>query len=304
MKKNLIPYDTNKSFSGLTTLGAGGTIKLVAYPSTPRKAVRLIRVLDKLKVQYTVMGCGSNILASDEKYDGVVVVTTQMKQVALRRNTVYAQAGASTITLAKVLCEKGLTGGEFFACLPATVGGAVVCNAGCFNQDVKSCVTSVTVLYKGRVLTIPASKCVFAKRQSVFKNDGGYVVLSAKFKFKQGNADEIAATIEEMRNRKAATQPLNYRSAGCVLYHERVAVSRLLDEAGLKGYAIGGAQVSTKHAGFVVNVDKAASKDIYLVIRHMKQTLFARYGIMAKVEVCLVNFTKEERDDFFAGSKK
>lgn len=304
MKKNLIPYCENKSFSRLTTLGAGGTIKLVVYPDTIRKMVKAVNSLVKLKINHLVLGNGSNVLASDDVYDGVVVATAKMKQFTISGDTVTAQAGVSTVTLSKALQEKGLTGGEFFACLPATVGGAVVGNAGCFGQDVGSCITSVTVLHKGKVRVIPASKCGFVKRESIFKNKSDYVVLSAKFKFGRGKPDDIADKIANMRQRKASTQPLNYRSAGCALYHDKVAVSRLIDEAGLKGYAVGDAKISTKHAGFVVNVDKAQSKDIYLVIKHMQRALFERYGIVAKVEVCLVNFTKDERDDLFAGSKK
>ena len=285
-------------------MGVGGTIKLVIYPHTLRKAVYAIRLLNKLNVKYAVLGKGSNVLASDEPFDGVVVSTSKLNAFKIRGNVVNAQAGVSTVTLAKALKTKGLTGGEFLACLPATVGGAVVCNAGCFNQDVKSCVVSVTVLHNGKVRTIPADKCGFAKRQSIFKNDDGYVVLCAKFKFGSSNPNDVAATIGSMQQRKSSTQPLDMRSAGCVLYHDKVAVSRLIDEAGLKGYTVGGAQVSTKHAGFVVNVDKAKSKDIYLIIKHVRDTLFARYGIVVQVEVCLVNFTKDEQDDFFAGSKK
>lgn len=285
-------------------MGVGGTIKLVIYPHTLRKTVYTIRLLNKLNVQYTVLGKGSNVLASDEPFDGVVVSTSKLNAFKIRGNVVSAQAGVSTVTLAKALKSEGLTGGEFFACLPATVGGAVVCNAGCFNQDVKSCVVSVTVLHKDKVRTISADKCGFAKRQSIFKNDSGYVVLCARFKFGSSNPSDVAAAIGSMQQRKSSTQPLNMRSAGCVLYHDKVAVSRLIDEAGLKGYSLGGAQISTKHAGFVVNVDKARSKDIYLIIKHVRDTLFARYGIVAQVEVCLINFTKDEQNDFFTGSKK
>ena len=304
MKKKSVQSCTDLSFAKLTTFGSGGTIKLVVYPDTVAKLVYVIRRLNDLGVNYIVLGNGSNILASDEIFDGVAVSTLKLKQIKVRGRTVTAQAGASTVTLAKQLQDKGLSGGEFFACLPASVGGTVVMNAGCFGQDVMSVLTSVTVLHKGKVCTISANKCKFGKRNSLFKNNRDYVVLSAKFKFTKSNPQIVADTINDWRARKAATQPLNYRSAGCVLYHDKVAVSRLIDETGLKGFQIGGAKVSDKHAGFVVNVDKAKSKDIYLIIKHVKNTLESKYGITAKLEVCLVNFTKDEQDDIFAGSKK
>lgn len=302
MKKKSIETNADLTFSRLTTLGVGGKIKLVIYPDTISKIVYAVRYLSKFKIDYIVLGKGSNTLASDEVYDGVVVSTLKLNKLKISGRNVSAQAGLSTVTLAKQLQTRGLTGGEFFACLPASVGGTTVTNAGCFNQDVQSVVTSVTALHNGKVIKLPASKCNFGKRQSVFKNNADYVVLSTQFKFVQSNPDSVADTIASMRRRKSDTQPLNYRSAGCVLYHDKVAVSRLIDEANLKGFQIGDAKISTKHAGFVVNLDKAKSKDIYLIIRHVKRALYLSYGVVAKVEVCLVNFTKDEQDDIFAAS--
>lgn len=302
MKKKSIETCANLTFAELTTLGTGGKIKLVVYPDTVSKLIFVIRCLTKLNVDYVVLGKGSNTLASDESYCGVVVSTLKLKKIKLHGRNVYAQAGASTVTLAKLLQDNGLSGGEFFACLPASVGGAVITNAGCYNQDVKSVAVSITALYKGKICKISADKCRFSKRSSIFKNNGDYVVLSACFKFNKSTSDKVAALIADMRNKKSASQPLNYRSAGCVLYHEKVAVSRLIDEANLKGFQIGGAKISTKHAGFVVNVDKARSQDIYLIIQRVKEVLYRNYGIIAKTEVCLINFTKDEKDDLFAGS--
>lgn len=302
MKKKSIQTDTDLTFAQLTTLGVGGKIKLAVYPDTVSKLVYAVRRLSRLNVKYVILGKGSNVLASDEAYDGVVVSVLRLKKIKISGTNAVAQAGASTVTLAKLLQEKGLTGGEFFACLPASVGGAVVANAGCYNQDVKSVLTDVKVLHNGRILNLSADKCKFSKRSSLFKNNGDYVILSARFSFEKASPQAVKAKIDEMRRKKAEAQPLNYRSAGCVLYHDKLAVSRLIDEAHLKGFKIGGAKISTKHAGFVVNVDKAESKDIYLIIRHIQQTLFAKYGISAKAEVCLVNFTKDEQNDLFATS--
>ena len=304
MKKKLIPIDENLSFRELTTLGCGGTIKLTVYPTSVKQMVFAVKLLTKLGVPFVVLGKGSNTLASDEPYDGVVVSALKMNKLKLSKRGAYAQAGVSTLNLGKQLREHGLSGGEFLSCLPASVGGATVSNAGCFGQEMSSIVKYVTVLCNGRVKRIPASQCGFAKRRSLFKNNADYVVLGVRLKLVKRNAEEISATIADMRARKAATQPLDFRSAGCTLYHDKVAVSRLIDQAGLKGYMVGRAQISTKHAGFVVNLDKARSKDIYLVMLHAKNTLYNRFGVCAKVEVNLVNFTKDEEDDIFAGSKK
>ena len=297
MSKYAVETSVDKNFSELTTFGCGGKIKLTIYPDSIRKLTKTVRLLNKLKVEYCVLGKGSNVLASDSDYDGVAVVTTKLSQIKIKGNYAYALAGTSTITLAKELQKRGLSGGEFLACLPATVGGAVVGNAGCFGQDVQKILHGVAFLHNNRRKWLKKSKCKLSKRNSIFKQKG-YTVLAAKFKLTPSTPDEVQSRIKRMRETKAASQPLNYRSAGCVFYHDSVAVSRLIDEAGLKGYRVGGAEVSDKHAGFVINVDKATSKDIYLVLQHVESTLWERYGIRAKREVQLINFTKDDDDIF------
>ena len=305
MKKYSVATRLDRTFSQLTTLGCGGKIKITIYPDSQRKLVKSVRLFNKLKVDYCILGRGSNVLASDDDYDGVVVVTTEMKSFRVRGRTVYALAGASTINLANELKKRGLSGGEFLACLPATVGGALVTNAGCFSQQMDGIVRRVRVLKFDKIRRLSVKLCQFGKRKSVFSQSDGYVILSVKMRFARSSPDEVSRRINEMREKKAASQPLNFRSAGSALYHDKVAVSRLLDEAGLKGYTVGRAQVSTKHAGFVVNLDKATSRDIYLVMRHMQRTLLKRFGLDAKIEIRLINFAKEEtqdKNDFFTGS--
>ena len=293
MKKYRVETHLDLAFSRLTTLGCGGKIKITIYPDSVRKLVKAVRLLNRLKVEYCLLGKGSNVLASDCDFDGVAIVTTKMNAFRIVGKRVCAQAGVSTVTLGGELKKRGLGGGEFLACLPATIGGAVVTNAGCYGQQMQGVVTSVKVLCNGKKRTWGEKKCHFGKRKSVFSCKNDVVILSVNMKFTHSSASEVGALIEQMRAKKAATQPLNFRSAGSVLYHDKAPVSRLLDEAGLKGYTVGGAQVSTKHAGFVINIDKATSKDIYLVVRHMQQTLRKRFGIDAKMEIRLINFDEE-----------
>ena len=297
MGKYAVEMQFDKSFSELTTFGTGGKIRLTLYPDSIKKLTKTVRLLNKLKVDYCLLGKGSNVLAADSDYDGVAVVTTKLSDIKIKGNFAYAFAGTSTVTLAKELQKRGLSGGEFLACLPATVGGAVVGNAGCFGQDVQTILHGVEFLHNNRRKRFKKSKCKLSKRNSIFKQKG-YAVLAAKFKLTPSTPDEVQERIRQMRETKAASQPLNYRSAGCVFYHDSVAVSKLIDEAGLKGYRVGGAEVSNKHAGFVINVDKATSKDIYLVLQHVATTLWERYGVCVKREVQLINFTEEDGDIF------
>ncbi len=285
----------NRSFSQLTTLGCGGKIKLTVYPGSERQLISAVRLLDKYKIRYVFVGRGSNILAADADFDGAAVVTAKVSKVTVRGSKVYASAGTSTAYLAKILCQNGLSGGEFLACLPATVGGAAVCNAGCFGQDMRGILHSVKVMRKGKVFVLPVDKCGYRKRGSALKN-GDYLVIGVNLRLDRGNREQIERRIEQIKKTKRDSQPLNGRSAGCALFHDTVAVSALIDRAGLKGYTLGGAQISTKHAGFVLNVDKATGWDIYLILRYIIDTLWQRFGIVAKTELCLVNFTKEQYD--------
>lgn len=306
MKKKNVPLDVNCTFRQLTTLGTGGTIYLTLFPQNVKQLIFVAKYLRRRKVLHCFLGHGSNVLASDLPYNGVVVVTTRVKNIFVAETTVTADCGASTSKLCSELVQNGLSGGEFFGCLPATVGGAVVCNAGCFGQCAADVVQSVKVLHKGKVKTLSNAQCNFSKRQSVFKNNGQYVVLQVTMRFAKSSSQQIDEVLAQMRKTKAETQPLGVRSAGCVLYNDSVPVSKLIDLAGFKGYTVGGAQVSEKHAGFVINVDKATSSDIYLLIEQIRQTLLNKYGVAAEREVCLVNFPrqKEEKCHFLKALRK
>ena len=297
LKKYSVETRLDVSFSMLTTLGTGGKITITAFPDTVRKLAKTMRLLERLNVRKYVIGKGSNVLAADGDFDGVVVVTTNLKGIRVKGRCVYALSGTSTVALGKQLADRGLSGGEFLSCLPATIGGAVVGNAGCYGQDVKSILRSVTVLKNGKLRRLSAKKCKLGKRNSLFKQTDGYTIVAVKLRLSESTTDEVDKTVAQMRANKAQTQPLNYRSAGCVLYHDTVALSRLIDQAGLKGYSVGGARVSYKHAGFVLNIDKATSLDIYLIIQHIERTLWCNYGVRAKREIRLVNFDQPNLEE-------
>ena len=292
-----IATNTNCTFANLTTLGVGGTIALVVYPSQTKQLVSATRYLRRNKIPFYILGKGSNVLASDNHFDGVVVSTKNLNGITYDGNFVTADCGAPTAKIAQLCVAKGLTGGEFLACLPASVGGVVVCNAGCFGQCAKDIVHSVKVLHNGVVKTLSAKQCNFAHRNSIFKHSN-YVVLQVSFCFAKCTPMQVSHKIQWMKAQKAKTQPLGAKTAGCVLYNENVPLSKLIDEAGLKGYQIGQAKVSKKHAGFVINIDKSASKDIYLLISYIQQVLWERYQVTSQVELNLLNFDEATNDIF------
>ena len=288
--KRKIATDTNCTFAKLTTFGCGGKIRVVVYPTSVRQLTYVAKYLIKNKIEHCFLGHGSNVLASDKLYNGVVVVTRQVKDISFSGQYVVAACGVSTCKLCAELVRAGLSGGEFFGCLPATVGGATVCNAGCFRQSVQQVVVGVTALYKGKKRYLTGAQCKFEYRNSIFKNNSDYLVLQVHMRFTTAQPKQIQSTLTEMRNKKALTQPLGARSAGCVLYSDKGVVSKLVDQAGLKGFKIGGAQVSQKHAGFVINLDKATAKDIYLLIEYVKNEITEKFGITPQTELCLINF--------------
>ncbi len=298
MKKLHVPIRTDDTFSRLTTFGVGGTIEVTTFPQSITQLVRVVRYLQKHKVPYYVLGKGSNVLAGDSHFKGVVICTKKLCQVHFDGVSVTAECGTSTAKVARLCVAKGLTGGEFLACLPASVGGVVSCNAGCFGQCVQNVIHSVMVLHKGKIKTLKTSECNFSHRSSIFKN-GNYVILQATFCMQKSSPFAVSSKIQQFKTQKSQTQPLGQKSAGCVLCNSRFATSQLIDKAGLKGYRIGGAEVSKKHAGFVINIDKATAKDIYLLILHVKQVLLQIYNVNCNVELNLVNFT-EDNNDLFA----
>ena len=288
--KRKVPLDESCTFAKLTTFGCGGRIRLTLFPISVRQLTYVARCLARHKIPHCFLGHGSNILASDDFYDGAVVVTSRVKDLSINGQYVVAACGVSSVKLCSELVKSGLDGGEFFGCLPATVGGATACNAGCFKQCVKQVVVGVTVLHNGRKKFLTNEQCKFAYRNSIFKNNAEYLILEVHMRFPKASPRQIQATLTEMRKVKFQTQPLSARSAGCVLYSDKGAVSKLVDQAGLKGFRIGGAEVSEKHAGFVINLDKATAKDIYLLIEYVKSTIAEKFGITPQTELCLINF--------------
>ncbi len=284
-----IKMQTDLAFSQLTTIGCGGKIDLVVFPDTISKLVFVAKFLRRHKIKHCFLGRGSNVLASDERYCGVVVVTTKVQGIAFWGNCAEVCCGTSAAALCAELVKKGLHGGEFLGCLPATVGGVVACNAGCFGQSAQNVVQSVVALRKGKIVRLDNKQCAFGKRNSIFK-DGNVLVLQVVMRFEKLTPSKVQQIVCDMRQKKQQTQPLGQRSAGCVLYAEGVAVSKLTDLAGLKGFKIGGAQVSEKHAGFVINLDKATSKDIYLLVRHVQNVVQEKFGVKSVAEVSFINF--------------
>ena len=271
-----------------TSFHIGGPVKLYAACPTVDALCNAIRLCRAAEVPYLVLGNGTNILFADEGFDGAVLTTSAMQSIVRDGSTLLCDAGVSLTAASRAALSYGLTGLEFAHGIPGTCGGAVVMNAGAYDGECAMVLLESTYLdtETGETYTIPVSAHGFGYRQSVYKTHPSWIVLSVKWTLTEGDPDAIRAKIEDFRNRRATRQPLEYPSAGSVFKrYPGYFTAKLIEEAGLKGYRIGDAEVSEKHAGFIVNRGSATAADVRALIDHITETIYQKKGIRIEREV-------------------
>lgn len=239
------------------------------------------------RVSYYVIGNGSNLLVSDAGFDGLIIDTSGMDRITCDGEVITAQAGVLLGKLASVALENDLAGLEFASGIPGTLGGAVCMNAGAYGGEMKDVITEVIVYDRDaqNIRTLACDEMDFGYRHSVIKNKP-YTVLSATLRLNKGTHDEIEALMKDYNGRRREKQPLDYPSAGSTFKRPTgFYAGGLIEECGLKGYAVGGAEVSSKHAGFVINRDKATASDIYRLICEVREKVYADTGVRLEPEV-------------------
>ena len=271
-----------------TTFRIGGPAECFVEP-TLEEVEPLISFLKEKHLNYTLIGNGSNLLVSDEGVKGVVIsFGNQMSKVESDGNKVKAQAGILLSRLASFATEHSLSGLEFAAGIPGTLGGAIAMNAGAYGGEMKDVVTSVCVLEDGRIKTYSNEEMDFSYRHSRILGTET-IVLAAEFSLKDGNQEEILATIKELNSKRVEKQPLNYPSAGSTFKRpEGYFAGKLIEDAGLKGYRVGDAMVSEKHSGFVVNVGEASAKDVYQLIQDVQSKVKDEFDVLLEPEVRMI----------------
>ncbi|MCL1831020.1 MAG: UDP-N-acetylmuramate dehydrogenase [Oscillospiraceae bacterium] len=266
-----------KYYTGFAT---GGKAKAIYCPNSIEELTELLRELDKTNQKRYILGNGSNVLALDEGYDGAVILTKRFGNIQSLGNTVISDAGISLSKLCEFVRDSSLTGLEPLYGIPGTVGGAIYMNAGAFDKEIKDVLVSVIVIdrdYNLQVLTV--DQCEFDYRNSCFQRDNSLIILAAKFRLATDNREDITERMNEIAAKRAAAQPLEYPSCGSTFRRPTGSyASKLIDESGLKGYSIGGAMVSTKHAGFIVNYDNATSSDILALIDEVQRVVSLKTG--------------------------
>ena len=245
----------------------------------------LLKEIKANEIPLTVMGNGSNLLVSDSGIKGVVLVIAD-DSVTVLGDTIKASAGVKLSKLCNVALENGLSGLEFGFGIPGTVGGAVYMNAGAYGGEIKQVITSVTSITRsGEIVTRNVDELELGYRTSVFKENTD-VILSAEFKLMQDEKETIREKMYDFLSRRKDKQPLEFPSAGSTFKRpEGHFAGALIEQCGLKGFSIGGAEVSTKHAGFVINRGNATCNDVKELIKHIQETVFSKTGVMLETEV-------------------
>lgn len=278
----------NYPLKKLTTFCTGGPAT-VLFPEKKEVLCALLPLLTKEEIPYFVLGNGSNVIALDEGYRGLILSTVRLKNTTVSENEIEADCGTSLTGVASLAQKNALSGMECLYGIPGSVGGAVFMNAGAYGGECKDVVSSVTVVSSdGKIKKVSGEEAEFGYRTSRFEKSGE-VILSAVFSLKKGDKEEIKEKMDDFMGRRMEKQPLDFPSAGSTFKRcEGRFTAQMIDEAGLKGVRVGGAMVSEKHAGFVINYNSAKSADILNLIDHVKKVILEKEGLHIQCEVRVI----------------
>ena len=273
-----------------TTFRIGGPAEVFVMPESYEQIAWVIRQCRQEAIPYFILGNGSNLLVSDHGYRGVIIqLDRNLGEITVNGMEIRAAAGALLSTIAATARRASLSGFEFAGGIPGTLGGAVTMNAGAYGGEMKDVLKEVTVMNQdGEILRIPADKLELGYRTSIIKT-AGYIVLEAVILLKKGNIEEITALSRKLSAQRIEKQPLEYPSAGSTFKRpEGYFAGKLIMDSDLRGYRVGGAQVSEKHCGFVINTGDATAEDVTELIRQVAERVKAQSGVTLEPEVKLL----------------
>lgn len=284
-----IEYRESEPMSRHTTFRAGGPAK---YFFMPKSAEELKRVIEYCRLngeRYMVLGNGSNVLFDDDGFDGFLIqIYSYMSEISVKADTIYAEAGALLSKVALAARDNGLGGMEFAAGIPGTLGGAVVMNAGAYGGEMKDIIEYVDILEAdGSIRRYTCDEMNFGYRNSIVDHDR--IVLGAAVRLIPDDISVINEKMDSLKTARVSKQPLEYPSAGSTFKRpEGYFAGKLIEDSGLRGYRVGGAMVSEKHCGFVINYDNATARDILQVIDDVKRIVNDKFGVMLEPEVRII----------------
>lgn len=282
----------DEPISRYNTYKVGGIADYIFLPSSVENLIKALNYLKENKISFKVIGNGSNLIFSSKRYKGVLIKLDNLNNLEIKDNEVYVEAGYKTIKLANKLSREGYTGLEFATGIPGTIGGAVFMNAGAYNSDFKGIIKSVTYLDENyNIKTLNNEDLEFEYRSSIFKKERKQIILSTTLLLDKDDPKKIIEVVESRKKRRIESQPLDYPSAGSVFRNpEGNYAGKLIEDLGLKGYTIGGAKVSEKHANFIINAGNATGEDIKELIEYIQSKVKENYNIDLILEQELVNF--------------
>ena len=277
----------NESMKNHTSFKIGGQAEVFLEVNTSEELLKVADYCKKEGVNFFVIGNGSNLLVSDEGVEGVIIhLSGKLAGARVEGDIVRAGAGLSLAALAAFTVEEELSGLEFAAGIPGSVGGAIYMNAGAYGGEMKDVVTGVYMVVDGELKHFSVAEMDFSYRHSKVSGLKNAVVVAAEFKLEKGKKEDIQAKIDELNARRREKQPLEYPSAGSTFKRPETGyASQLIEEAGLKGTRIGGAEVSKKHSGFIINVDNATAKDVKELIACVQKVVDEKSGVKLYPEV-------------------
>lgn len=285
----------NESLKKHTTYGIGGPADLMIFPKSKQDLIKVIEIINENKIQLTILGSGSNVLVSDNGIRGAVIsLKNSLKKIEVDDNILYAECGTMLGKIVKHAVKNNLIGLENLNGVPGTLGGALIMNAGAWGGEISENLIHVEVINsKSEIQKIQKKDLNFSYRQSSFNKDD--ILLSAKFNLKKADKDIIKENFIEAQSGRKKSQPLNKRSAGSLFKNPKNnSAGKLLDEAGLKGYSVGDAKISEKHANFFINDGDATSKDMLMLIKKAHKEVKDKFNINLSLEVKLMGFNEEE----------
>lgn len=289
---NIGKMDVNVSLKKYTTYKVGGIATCIVYPKNIDCLIKLMRFIKSYKIKHKVLGNGSNLIFSEKDYEGILIKLDELDELDIYENKIRVGAGYSLMKLSRIAMKNSLTGLEFAAGIPGTVGGAVFMNAGAYKSDMGYVVQSIKVLTPDlKVVEFENKELNFHYRTSFLKTHPDYICLEATIRLEKGNKDSIEEIMKSRLKRRMESQPLNYPSAGSVFRNPKdMFAGELIEKAGLKGMKQGGAMISDKHANFIVNIGNATGDDVRSLILFVQEKIKEKYNVDLKLEQEFVNW--------------
>lgn len=272
------------------TFKIASTCEILVMPNNKESLKKVIDILKKHKKDFVVLGNGSNIILKNKKIKKVIILLNKLKKIEITNTTVYSEAGVLLSFLAQEALSKSLVGLDWAIGIPGTVGGSVYGNAGCYGEEISNRILNVEVLKDNEIITLNKNELYFSYRDSIFKKEKNMIILSVTFNLEYGDKETVMELIKERGLKRKESQPLEYPSAGSVFRNpEGNYAGAIIEQMGFKGYKVGGAQVSEKHANFIVNIDNATGEDVIKLIEEIKKKAKKEYNVELILEHIIID---------------